>query len=167
MNKPARRKKRDCPAKKCSAAETGSTITAALPCPNCDRTFRARIGLISHIRTHRLHATDHLRRMDEQSYSSCAVAALVWLLLIPTFFSFLKCTLVIVSAEFLLLILLFPRTLLHVLVHISLICCHCVSMSMFHSSRRSCSASYLFLIVSLKVSVFLWEVHIVLFWRFS
>ena len=26
---------------------------AAIPCPHCPRTFRARIGLISHIRTHR------------------------------------------------------------------------------------------------------------------
>ena len=57
---------------KSSAAETSSAIITALQCPNCDRTFRARIGFISHIRTHRLHATDqwchghHPRRMDEQ-----------------------------------------------------------------------------------------------------
>ena len=29
-----------------------------LQCPNCDRTFRARIGLLSHIRTHRLQTSD-------------------------------------------------------------------------------------------------------------
>ena len=47
----------------------------------------------------------------------------------------------------------FLRTSLHVLVLISLICCHCVSMSMFPYSRRSCRASYLFLTVSRKVFV--------------
>ena len=36
-------------------------------------------------------------------------------------------------------------------VHISLICCRCVSMSLFPSSGISCSASYLFLTVSRKV----------------
>ena len=44
--------------RKSSAVETGFAIIIALPCSNCDRTFRARIGLIRHIRTHRLHATD-------------------------------------------------------------------------------------------------------------
>ena len=91
-------------------------------------------------------------------YSSCAVAfaALVRLLLIAPFFSFLTCTLLRVSAEMqsFCWYSFFPRTSLHVLVHISLICCHCVSMSMlFPSSRRSCRASYLFLTVSRKVSV--------------
>ena len=43
---------------KASAAETGSAIITAVPCLNCGRTFRARIGLISHIRTHHLHVTD-------------------------------------------------------------------------------------------------------------
>ncbi|KAK2190215.1 hypothetical protein NP493_87g11017 [Ridgeia piscesae] len=90
-------------------------------------------------------------------YSSCAVAfaALVRLLLIARFFSFLTCTLLRVSAEIqsFCWYFFFPRTSLHVLVHISLICCHCVSMSMFPSSRRSCRASYLFLTVSRKVSV--------------
>ena len=47
----------------------------------------------------------------------------------------------------------FPRTSLHVSALIFLICCHCVSMSMFPFSRRSCKASYLFLTVSRKVSV--------------
>ncbi|KAK2181500.1 hypothetical protein NP493_394g01015 [Ridgeia piscesae] len=90
-------------------------------------------------------------------YSSCAVAfaALVRLLLIALFFSFLTCTLLRVSAEIqsFCWYFFFPRTSLHVLIHISLICCHCVSRSMFPSSRRSCSASYLFLTVSRKVSV--------------
>ncbi|KAK2139273.1 hypothetical protein NP493_6557g00002 [Ridgeia piscesae] len=90
-------------------------------------------------------------------YSSWAVAfaALVRLLLIAPFFSFLTCTLLRVSAEIpsFCWYFFFPRTSLHVLVHISLICCHCVSMSMFPSSRRSCRASYLFLTVSRKVSV--------------
>ncbi|KAK2173967.1 hypothetical protein NP493_840g01043 [Ridgeia piscesae] len=90
-------------------------------------------------------------------YSSCAVAfaALVRLLLIASFFSFLTCTLLRVSAEIqsFCWYFFFPRTSLHVLVHISLICCHCVSMSMFPSSRRSCMASYLFLTVTRKVSV--------------
>ena len=44
--------------RKSSAAETSFAIITALPCPNCDRTFRARISLISHTRTHSLHATD-------------------------------------------------------------------------------------------------------------
>ena len=44
--------------RKSSAAETSSASITALPCPNFDRTFRTRIGLNSHIRTHRLHATD-------------------------------------------------------------------------------------------------------------
>ena len=35
--------------RKSSAAETSSAIITALPRPNCDKTFRARIGLISHI----------------------------------------------------------------------------------------------------------------------
>ena len=58
--------------RKSSAAETSSAIITAIPCPNCDRTFRARIGLISHIRTHRPYARDqryrshHSGRMDEQ-----------------------------------------------------------------------------------------------------
>ena len=43
---------------KFSATETSSAIITALPCPNCDRTFPDRIGLITHIRTHRLHATE-------------------------------------------------------------------------------------------------------------
>ena len=47
----------------------------------------------------------------------------------------------------------FPRTSQHVLVHISLICCHCMPMSPFPSSRRSCRDSYLFLIVCRKDSV--------------
>ena len=46
------------PLRKSSAAETGSAIITALPYPNCDRTVRARIGLISHIWTDRLHATN-------------------------------------------------------------------------------------------------------------
>ena len=25
-----------------------------IPCPNCQRTFRARIGLVSHLRTHQI-----------------------------------------------------------------------------------------------------------------
>ena len=90
-------------------------------------------------------------------YTSCAVAfaALVRLLLIAPFFSFLTYTLLTVSTEIqsVCWYFFFPRTSLHVLVHISLICCHCVSMSMFPSSRRSCRASYLLLIVSRKVSV--------------
>ena len=90
-------------------------------------------------------------------YYSCAVAfaALVRLLLIAPFFSFLTCTLLRVSAEIqsFCWYFFFPRTSLHVLVHISLICCHCVSMSMFPSSRRSCRASYLFLTISRRVSV--------------
>ena len=90
-------------------------------------------------------------------YSSCAVAfvALVRRLLIAPFFSFPTCTLLTVSAEIqsFCWYFFFSRTSLHVLVHISLICCHCVSMSMFPSSRRSCRTSYLFLLVSRKVSV--------------
>ncbi|KAK2157297.1 hypothetical protein NP493_1886g00009 [Ridgeia piscesae] len=90
-------------------------------------------------------------------YTSCAVAfaALVRLLLIVPFFSFLTCTFLRVSAEIqsFCWYIFFPRTSLHVLVHISLICCHCVSMSMFPSSRRSCRASYLFLTVSRKVCI--------------
>ena len=49
MNKPgyAMRKKRLL--RKSSAAEASSAINTDLQCPNCDRTFRTQIGLISHI----------------------------------------------------------------------------------------------------------------------
>ena len=90
-------------------------------------------------------------------YSSCtaALAALVRLLLIPPFFSFLICTLLTVSAEIQCFCwyFFFPRTSLHVLVHNSLICCHCVSMSMFPSSKRSYRASFFSHCKSEKVSV--------------
>ena len=65
--------------RKSSAGETGSAIITALPYPNCDRTVRARIGLISHTLTHRLHETDqwchghHPRRLDEQERERCQV----------------------------------------------------------------------------------------------
>ena len=90
-------------------------------------------------------------------YSSCAAAFTVpvRLLLIAPFLSFRTCTLLTVSAviQSLCWYFLFPRTSLHVLVHISLICCHCVSMSMFPSAGRSCRALCLFLTVTQKVSV--------------
>ena len=47
-----------------SAAGGSSAVNTDLQCPNCDRTFRALIGLISHIRTHRLLATDQLASPD-------------------------------------------------------------------------------------------------------
>ena len=71
-----------------------------------------------------------------------------------TFFSFLNATLLLsTESQSCCWYFFFPRTSLHVLIHISLICCHCVSMPIFPSSRRSCRASYLFLIVSRKVCV--------------
>ena len=71
MNKPgyARLEKREY-SEKSGAAETSYAIITAFSCRNCDRNFRARIGLISYIRTHPLHATDqgchdhHLARHD-------------------------------------------------------------------------------------------------------
>ena len=65
------------------------------------------------------------------------------------FLAFLNCTLLTVSAEIqsFCWYFFFPRTSLQVLVHISLICCHCVSMFILPSSRRSCRA------VSRNVSV--------------
>ena len=47
MNKPAEEKRL---LRKASAAETGSAIITALPCPNCERIFRARIGHIAYMR---------------------------------------------------------------------------------------------------------------------
>ena len=90
-------------------------------------------------------------------YSSCdvAFAGLVRLLLIAPFFSFLTCTLLTVPAEIqsFCWYIFFPRPSLHVLVHISLICCQYVARYMFPSSGRSCRTSYLVLIVSRKVSI--------------
>ena len=66
--------------------------------------------------------------------------------------SFLTSTVLIMSTEIhsLCCYFLFPSTSMHVLIHISLIlCCRCLSMSMYPSSK----ASYLFLTVSQKVSV--------------
>ena len=79
---------------------------------------------------------------------AAALAALVLLLFITPFFSFPTCTLLIMSAE---IHSLFWHISFHVLVHVSFICYHWVSM--FSSSRRYCRASYLLLIVSRNVSV--------------
>ena len=40
-------------ARKASSSRSSSTSAGSLSCPHCTRTFRARIGLISHLRTHR------------------------------------------------------------------------------------------------------------------
>ena len=75
---------------------------------------------------------------------AAALAALVRLLFIAPFFSFLICTLLIVSAEIHSLFwhFCFPRISLHG-----------VSMFIFSSQRRPCRGSYLLLIVSRNVSV--------------
>ena len=71
------------------------------------------------------------------------LAALDRLLFITPLFSFVTFTLLIVSVEAHSLFwhFFFHRISLHVLVHISFICCHWVSMYMFSSSIRSCRAS--------------------------